>query len=122
MNTETVINIAFAAFAVAAAVVFCRLSRSRWPSEAWRVTAVRKRVGLTVWDFAAEAWIDLPAGVQPGEGQMTARDLAEADPLELLYLSNAYDPGIDRLRQAIRDEQHGTGDHTTTNPTGDQTP
>lgn len=29
--------------------------------------------------------------------------------------------GFDRLRQAVRDEQHGTGDHTTTNPTGDQT-
>ncbi|MDX3637771.1 hypothetical protein PV728_47880 [Streptomyces europaeiscabiei] len=119
MNAETVINIALAAVAVTAAVVFFRLSRSRWPSE--RVSAARRRVGLTVWDFAAEEWIELAPGVQPGERQMTARDIDAADQLELLYLSNAYDPGLDRLRQAIRDEQHGTGDHTTTNPTGDQT-
>ncbi|MDX3587314.1 hypothetical protein [Streptomyces europaeiscabiei] len=105
MNAETVINAAFAAVAVTAVVVFFRLSRSRWPSEALRVTAARRRVGLTVWDFAAEEWIELAPGVQPGERQMTARDIDAADQLELLYLSNAYDPGIDRLRQAIRDEQ-----------------
>lgn len=79
---------------ILAAAAFSRYKRRR-PSEAC----------VAVWDFAAEKWIDLPPGVKPGPGQMTARDVAEADPLELLYLSNAYDPGIDRLRQAIRDEQ-----------------
>lgn len=29
--------------------------------------------------------------------------------------------GFDRLRRAIRDEQRNGPDHTTTNPTGDQT-
>jgi hypothetical protein len=112
VSAETVINAAFGAVAVTAAVVFVRLSRSRWPAE--RVSFTRRRVGLTVWDFAAEKWIDLAPGVRPGDRQMTARDIDAADQLELLYLSNAYDAGIDRLRQAIRDEQRGTGDHTTT--------
>jgi hypothetical protein len=105
VNAETAINGAIAAFSVTAAVVLFRLCRTRRPSEAQRVVAARRRVGLTVWDFAAEKWIDLPPGVKPGEGQMTARDVAEADELELLYLAPAYDPGFDRLRQAIRDEQ-----------------
>ncbi|WP_319052636.1 hypothetical protein [Streptomyces europaeiscabiei] len=106
---------------VLAAVLFSRHARRR-PSEAQRAAVARRRVGLTVWDFAAEEWIELAPGVQPGGGQMTARDIDAADPLELLYLSNAYDPGIDRLRQAIRDEQQNGTDHTTTNPTGDQQP
>ncbi|WP_119581519.1 hypothetical protein [Streptomyces europaeiscabiei] len=89
---------------ILAAVLFSRHARRR-PSETQRVAAARRRVGLTVWDFAAEKWIELAPGVQPGERQMTARDIDAADQLELLYLSNAYDPGIDRLRQAIRDEQ-----------------
>ncbi|WP_405960759.1 hypothetical protein OG235_27730 [Streptomyces sp. NBC_00024] len=122
MNAESVIEGAIVAVVVTAVVVFYRLHHTRRPSEAQRVAAARRRVGLTVWDFAAEKWIELAPGVKPGDRQMTARDIDEADPLELLYLSNAYDPGIARLRQAIRDEQHGTGDHTTTNPTGDQTP
>lgn len=105
MSAEPVIEGAILAFFVTAVVVFRRLHRSRRPSEAQRVAAARRRVGLTVWDFAAEKWIDLPPGVKPGPRQMTARDVDAADPLELLWLSNAYDPGIDRLRQAIRDEQ-----------------
>lgn len=105
MNAETAINAAIVAFLATATVVLYRLCRTQRPSEAQRVAAARLRVGLTVWDFAAEKWIDLAPGGRPGPGQMTARDVAEADPLELLYLAPAYDPGIDRLRQAIRDEQ-----------------
>jgi hypothetical protein len=111
VNAETAINAAIAAFSVTAAVVLFRLCRTRRPSQAQRVAAARRRVGLTVWDFAAEKWIDLPPGVPAGPGQMTARDVAEADPLELLYLAPAYDPGLDRLWQAVRGEQEN-GDQT----------
>lgn len=95
MNAATVINTAIAAF--------LRLCRTR------------RRPVVTVWDFTAHTWTTLPPGTQPGPNQMTARDIATADPLELLWLTPAYDrdlaAGCDRLRQAVRDEQQN-GDQT----------
>lgn len=70
------------------------------------------RERTTVWDADAGKWVNLPPGIAPGPGQMTSRDIAEADPLELLWAAPAYDAaldaGCDRLRQAIRDEQTNT--------------
>lgn len=102
----------------------------RRPSERARIiAAARARTGLTVWDTTTHRWVHLPPGVQPGPGQMTNRDIEEADQLELLWLSPAYDEaaaavdeglsrlfeelgppptaeeGLAELRQAIRDEQ-----------------
>lgn len=61
------------------------------------------------WDFATEKWVRLPSGAAPGPGQMTAGQIAEADPLELLYLAPAFDAELDagcaRMWDAIRDEQ-----------------
>ena len=94
---NAVIDIGYAVVFAAAAVVLYRLCRTPRPTAAW--------------DMAAEEWVHLPPGVQPGPGQLMGREIAEADPLELLYLSPAYDPeldaGFDRLRAALRDEQKG---------------
>jgi hypothetical protein len=80
-------------------------------SESTRERLIREARACTrVWDADAEQWVDIPPGAVPGPGQMTSRDLAEADQLELLYRAPAYDAaldaGCDRLRQAIRDEQN----------------
>ena len=85
----TVINLAYVTVLLLAGVALVRLCRR--PSEAERVDAARKRVGLRVWDMAAEEWVALPPGVGPGPGQLTAREVTDADPLELLYLAPAYD-------------------------------
>lgn len=62
-----------------------------------------------VWENASERWVDLPPGAEPAPGQMTRDELTAADPLDLTYLAPAYGPDLDarldRLRQAVRDEQ-----------------
>lgn len=136
MDATTVINLSYAGAAFAAGIGLLWLSCPRRPSEAERTTAARVRVGFTVWDFDAEEWVELPPGVEPGPAQMTARDIAKADELELLYLSRAYDrasaaidegltrlfeqlgpppacdpawdAGMERLWDAVRDQQNQT--------------
>lgn len=66
-----------------------------------------------VWDFEEEEWVDPPVDSEPGPKQMTGRQIADADGLDLLYLSRAYDPATDpqwaarraRLLDAVRDER-----------------
>jgi hypothetical protein len=92
--------------------VYWQLRRAA-AEESTRQRLVREARACTrVWDAAAERWVDLPPGSVPGPGQMTAREITDADPLELLWLAPAYDAaldaGCDRLRQAIRDEQTNT--------------
>jgi hypothetical protein len=60
-----------------------------------------------VWDNAAGQWIQLPPDAAPGPGQLTVDQVTGADPLELLYLAPVAEQAarLDRLRQAIRDEQ-----------------
>jgi hypothetical protein len=98
----TVINISIAVEAAVCAFALLRLCRTRRPAR-------EQCAGARVWDTVAEAWVPLAPGAVPGPGQMTEREIAEADALELLYLAPAYDAeleaGFDRLRQAIRDEQ-----------------
>lgn len=108
MSGETVANLAYAGFIAALGGALIWLCREPKPTEA-------ERGGLTVWDFTAEAWVDLPAGASPGPGQMTCREIDEADQLELLWLAPAYgdegdldvDTGLRRLRAAMGDEQEG---------------
>lgn len=112
MNAATVINLAFAAFLILAAVVLFRLCRTPRATKQQRAAEARKRVGLTVWDFAAEAWVELPVGAEPGAGQMTRRQIDEADQLELLWLAPSYsgpdlEIGHQRMRAALRDDQQG---------------
>lgn len=116
MSAETVINIGYAAVIGGLGVALIRISCRPRPTAAQRVAAARVRVGFTVWDFDAEEWVELSPGVEPGPGQMTARDIAKADELELLYLSRAYDPawdaGRERLWDAVRDQQNQTKGET----------
>jgi len=54
-----------------------------------------------VWDNTAGEWVHVPSGTQPGAGQLTVDEVADADPLELLLEAPAYDGP----RQPTRDEQ-----------------
>lgn len=80
MSTDTAIQLTYVVGGLAAGITLL-----------WVFTRRRTAEPVTVWDFEAEEWIELPPGVQPGSRQMTAWDLAEADELELLYLARAYD-------------------------------
>jgi len=51
-----------------------------------------------VWDTATRQWVRIPAGAARGPGQLTIREVADADALEIVG-------AFDRLHQAIRDEQ-----------------
>lgn len=108
----------FTAGFLVVAFVGAGLSAAYWQlrraaaEESTRDRLIREaRDATRVWDAAAEQWVNLPPGIAPSPGQMTAQEIAEADPLELLWLAPEYDPeldaGCDRLRQAIRDEQNG---------------
>lgn len=96
----TAINLFIALTVAGCAFVLLRLCRTRRPAQC---------AGTRVWDTAAERWVYLPPGVAPGPGQMTGREVDEADALGLLYLAPAYDAeleaGCDRLLRALRDEQ-----------------
>jgi len=98
---NTAINVFIAVEAAGCAFVLLRLRRTRRPARG-------QCAGAKVWDTTAEAWVPLAPGAVPGPGQMTEREIDEADALELLYLAPAYDAelaaGCDRLLQAIRDE------------------
>ncbi len=112
MNGFQTAAVAYGATIAVGTVAWARIARNlRRPSEAERIAAADMRVGFLVWDFTAETWIRLTPGIEPGPGQMTARQIEEADPLELLYLARAYDPHLDageaRLQAAIDDEQNG---------------
>lgn len=52
-----------------------------------------------VWDFEEEEWVDPPA--EPGPKQMTPQQIADADDLELLYLSRAYDRAAAALDEGM---------------------
>jgi hypothetical protein len=103
------INVAVAVLLVFAALLTLGLCRA-----AGRPTPAKETRGLRVWDFDAEAWVDLPAGARPGPGQMTSRQIEDADDLELLWLSRPYvrPAGLERLWDAARD-------HHTNTPEGD---
>lgn len=106
----------FTAGFLVVAFVGAGLSAAYWQlrraaaEESTRDRLIREaRERTTVWDAAAEKWVDIPPGAVPGPGQMTVREITEADPLELLYRAPAYDAaldaGCDRLWDAVRDEQ-----------------
>lgn len=113
--TAIAINLAVAGLLVLAALLIlglCRATSREFPA--------REPLGR-VWDFDTEEWVDPPADGEPGPQQMTGRQIADADDLELLWLSRPYeraavDPswasGLERLWDAARDE------HTNT-PEGD---
>ncbi|MEJ8671915.1 hypothetical protein WKI71_36795 [Streptomyces sp. MS1.AVA.1] len=73
MNAATAIQLTYAVGALAAGITLLWVFTRRQPTEP-----------VTVWDFEAEEWIDLPPGTELGHRQMTARDIARADELELL--------------------------------------
>ncbi len=115
MNGFQTAAVAYGATIALGTVAWARIARNlRRPSEAERVAAADMRVGFLVWDFTTEQWMRLTPGTQPGPGQMTARQIEEADPLELLYLARAYDPypdtGEARLQAAIDNDQTDQGD------------
>lgn len=123
MSAETTVNIAFAAFLVAAAAGLFWLYREPGPTESKQDRFIREACtpGLTVWDDRADRWITLPPGVQPGPHQYTDREVVALDQLELAWDAPAYvrpapdpawDAGRERLWDAARDE------HTNT-PEGD---
>ena len=97
---------------IAAGLLLLALGLCRAAGMASRAEETRGRV----WDFEEEEWIDPPVDSEPGPKQMTGRQIADADGLDLLYLSRAYDPATDpqwaagraRLLDAIRDERTNT--------------
>jgi hypothetical protein len=108
MTTAEAALIVFAVVSSSLAGTYFALARARRkPSERARIiAAAHARTGLTVWDTTTHRWVHLPPGVQPGPGQMTNRDIEEADQLELLWLSPAYDAGRERLKKRINSEPH----------------
>ncbi len=107
--TALTINLSVAALLVFAALLTLGLCRA-----AGRQAPAKETRGR-VWDFDAEEWVAPPADAEPGPKQMTPQQLEDADDLDLLYLSRAYDPADDpqwaagraRLLDAIRDDQKG---------------
>lgn len=107
VSTDTILNLLCVAVLIAFAVTAWLLTRDEKPTE-------EERAGLTVWDSAAEKWIRLAPGAERGPGQMTSREVEDADQLELLWLAPAFDPetaaGWSRLQQAIDDDHTNQGE------------
>lgn len=104
MSGETIANLAYVAGILIVGSLACWWMCKDEPDEGG------DEIGVAVWDSAAEKWVTLAPGAEPGPGQMTAREVEEADQLELLYLAPAYgetdlNAGCERLWQAVRDEQ-----------------
>lgn len=108
MSSNTIFNLLYALFFLSLAGVLWRLTRSLARDTE---QGENERAGMAVWDSAAEKWIRLAPGVEPGPGQMTGREVEDADQLELLWLVPAFDPelaaGRARLQQAIDDDIKG---------------
>lgn len=105
MSIDIAMNWGIAVILGAAGVALIRLCRAPRPVRV-------RQPGVTVWDSATDRWVRLAPGAQPGPGQLTARQIAELDQLELAWLAPAYDrfdlgAGLKRLRDAVRDEQQG---------------
>lgn len=112
MTVDTILNLGIAALFLGTGCVLYRCCRTPRPASPDQAAAALGWAGTRVWDHAAEAWILLPPGIEPGPGQMTERQLEAADRLELLWLAPAYNAdsfaeGRARLLDAMRDEQEG---------------
>lgn len=85
------------------------------PAACWQVRRARHRDRVrdeilraaqppaqTVWDYDAQQWVALPAGVRPGPGQFTAAEVAAFDDLVLAWDAPAFDPATDPQWAAAR--------------------
>lgn len=76
-----------------------------------RLCNTRHRGGLRVWDEAAERWVYLPPGVEPGPGQLTEAQVDAFDRFQVELGDLVTDPQWKacraRLLNAIDNEQKG---------------
>lgn len=85
-----------------------------WACREPKPTTKPAPAGQTVWNDAAQKWLVLPAGVEPGPCEYTAREVAALDELVLAWQEPAFDPATDpqwaaaraRLLADLNNDQH----------------